>query len=258
MAVEWNKVTWYSKLVAVILFVLTFYIGYKLGAKKTEVTLGTAPAQEEKTPVKTTPAVSMTSKDINEENFTGKISVLSGPSPLVSLSNNYIEQALTDFRDQANTDVPDIREKFGKDAPTSKYEIDISAKYVKSVKTESIAVTVYTFTGGAHGSSMYKVFTVDRSSGKILPLGSVVKASEQNAFTEFVKKKLLNWKIEGAQVVFPDSVKDITFSTFKNWSLDDKNLTIYFDQYEIGPGALGEVAFPISLTDIKSFLNAPY
>ena len=30
MALEWNKVTWYSKLLAVILFVLTFYIGFNL------------------------------------------------------------------------------------------------------------------------------------------------------------------------------------------------------------------------------------
>jgi hypothetical protein len=31
MKIEWNKVTWYSKLLAVILFVLTFYIGFGLG-----------------------------------------------------------------------------------------------------------------------------------------------------------------------------------------------------------------------------------
>jgi membrane-bound inhibitor of C-type lysozyme len=31
MTIEWNKVTWYSKLFAVILFVLTFYIAFLLG-----------------------------------------------------------------------------------------------------------------------------------------------------------------------------------------------------------------------------------
>ncbi len=29
--IQWNKVTWYSKLLAVIVFLLTFYIGYNLG-----------------------------------------------------------------------------------------------------------------------------------------------------------------------------------------------------------------------------------
>jgi heat shock protein HslJ len=31
MNIEFNKVTWYSKLLAIIIFVLTFYIGYYLG-----------------------------------------------------------------------------------------------------------------------------------------------------------------------------------------------------------------------------------
>src|ERR1035437_2528883 len=31
MTIEWNKVTWYSMLIAVIVFVLTFYVGFSLG-----------------------------------------------------------------------------------------------------------------------------------------------------------------------------------------------------------------------------------
>lgn len=29
--IEWNRVTWYSKLIAVILFVATFYIAFMFG-----------------------------------------------------------------------------------------------------------------------------------------------------------------------------------------------------------------------------------
>lgn len=31
--IEWNKVTWYSKLLAVILFVAVFFLGFYLGAE---------------------------------------------------------------------------------------------------------------------------------------------------------------------------------------------------------------------------------
>lgn len=31
MNIEWNKVTWYSKVLAVVLFLLTFYIAFRLG-----------------------------------------------------------------------------------------------------------------------------------------------------------------------------------------------------------------------------------
>ena len=36
MAIEWNKVTWYSKITAVILFVGVFYLGYWLGTQKAQ------------------------------------------------------------------------------------------------------------------------------------------------------------------------------------------------------------------------------
>ncbi len=36
MNIEWNKVTWYSKLAAVIIFVATFWLGFYLGTMKAE------------------------------------------------------------------------------------------------------------------------------------------------------------------------------------------------------------------------------
>jgi hypothetical protein len=36
MNIEWNKVTWYSKIIAVILFVGTFFIGFWLGTMRAE------------------------------------------------------------------------------------------------------------------------------------------------------------------------------------------------------------------------------
>src|ERR1051326_4846374 len=154
MAVQWNKVTWYSKLLAVVLFVAVFYIGFNLGQQKKEITSVKAP--EEQSPAKTiSPAVTIASENINEENFSGKMPVLSGTSATVAPAKKYIDQTIADFRKEANTDVPDLRAKFGASAPPAQYEIDINAKYVKGAKTESIVLTVYTYTGGAHGSSIY-------------------------------------------------------------------------------------------------------
>jgi hypothetical protein len=150
-----------------------------------------------------------------------------------------------------------MRAKFGADNPTANYEIDIGSKYIKSEKTESIETDVYTYTGGAHGSTVYHVQTASRTSGKILSLANIIKQNEQNAFTEFVKKQLNAWIPEGndAPVVFPDDVAGLKFADFANWTLDDKNLIIYFDQYAIGPGVLGAVAFPLPLGKINNFLQ---
>lgn len=40
MTIQWNKVTWYSKLVAVVLFVGVFFLGFYLGREYEEVRLG--------------------------------------------------------------------------------------------------------------------------------------------------------------------------------------------------------------------------
>ncbi len=254
MTIEWNKVTWYSKLLAVIIFVATFYIGFQLGEKKAQIL---PPVEKEQSASPASNAITITKQNIKEENFSGSMPVISGGSPLALLARTYINETISNFRKQANTDVPDMRKHFGADAPPATYTIDIGAKDVKGNATESIVIDMYAYTGGANGNSSYKVFTANRTSGQILSLADIIKSDEQNAFTEFLKNKLNTWAPEGstAPVVFPEDVNALTFASFTNWSLDNTNLVIYFDKYAIGPGVLGAVAFPIPLKEIKNFLK---
>lgn len=257
MAIEWNKVTWYSKLSAVVLAVLILYLGFYLGSrwqKQQREISQNEEATKVQTPEKTNP-ISITIKTIKEENWSGSMPVISGTSTLASSARAYIDKTIVEFRTQANIDVPKIREQFGADNPSSNYTMDIDAKYSVSEKTESIVMSVNVYTGGAHGNSYYKVFTANRSSGKIMTLSDIIKENKQTAFTEFVKKQLISWRPEGSQasMVFEEDIKSLVFISFSNWSMDSKNLYIYFDQYAIGPGALGAVAFPLSQEKIKEY-----
>jgi len=201
--------------------------------------------------------ISITDKKISEENFSGETSVISGTKLLAVKMQEYISATISDFRNQANKEVPDIRKNFGENNPSSAYEIDINSKYIKSPKTESIVTSVYSFTGGAHGSTIYKVMTSNLSDGNILSLSKIIKNEKQNEFTVLVKKKLSEWIPEGsdAPVAFAENISDLKFDSFSNWALDGENLTIYFDQYAIGPGALGATEFPLSLKDIQGLTN---
>jgi len=92
MSIEWNKVTWYSKILAVVLFVAVFWIGFHLGSfskstdKVTPKETATVPTEQEK---KTTPAVSISTKNIKEENFTAKVAVITGTSSIGKKSQTY-------------------------------------------------------------------------------------------------------------------------------------------------------------------------
>lgn len=199
--------------------------------------------------------ISISTKDIKEKNFSGTKPEISGSSPIVVEAQAYIEQRISDFRTQANNDVPEMRKEFGAENPTSNYTIDINATYLKSEKTESIVISEYVYTGGANGNNSYKVITISLSEGKVLSLSDVIKKDKQTDFVSFVKKELINWRPVGSEgsVVFEEEVKNLVFDSFKNWSLDNENLVLYFDKYQIGPGVLGAVAFPLSLNKIKNF-----
>ncbi len=249
-----------KKLAKYFLFLIVlggvFVVGYYWKGDKTSTVLSPI------SPVATSvPSIKITKKEIKEDNFTGNMPIITGKGKLADAGRTYVDTTIKDFRTEANRDVPPMKKQFGADSPTASYEIDIDAKYIKSDKTESIVMVVYTYTGGAHGNSLYKVLTATLGKdAKILSLSEVINTSDQTAFTDLIKKELLAWRPSStdASPVFPDDVNALKFNSFVDWSLDDKNLTLYFDQYEIGPGVLGGVAFPISLDKIKNFLNTYY
>jgi hypothetical protein len=197
--------------------------------------------------------IEITSIDIKEENFAGKKPVFSGDGVLVSESNKYIENVVAEFKKQADEDVPEMRKQFWKDNPTANYSIDITAKEVRGHLTTALVLSVYTYTGGAHGSSYYKVFNILTNTDQLISLSDAIRTDKQLEFTNLAKKELNAWRPDNTVAVFPEDVNALTFTSFKNWTLDKENLTVYFDQYEIGPGVLGAVAFPIPLSKLPDF-----
>lgn len=232
-----------------IIIALLFFI-WKI---KTPKNIVEQPRQEIK---ENKPDIVIEERVIKEENFSGTVSDIKSSGPLAVKAREYIEKTLADFKKMADTDVPDMREKFGTDSPTANYEINLKATYFKGVKTDSIIIDQSFYTGGANANSSYKVFTASLTTRNMLNLSDVIISSKQAEFLSFLKKSLLAWRPEGAteQVVFPDEVNSLTFSSLENWSFGKNNLIIYFDKYAIGPGVLGSVAFPLPYSKIGDFL----
>ncbi len=239
----------------IALFIFLVIIGLYFKYQKSDTARPIENPNEELPNDKT--SVTINTKEIKEKNFTGKVSVISGESILAKKAQSYIDQAVKTFKEQADKDVPDIRREFGTDSPSAQYEIIVQAEYTQSENTESLVILTYEYTGGAHGNSSYYVITASKINGEVLVLSSAIKTDKQKSFTDFVKRGLLAWRpYESTDtVVFTEEVDALNFDSFKNWSLDNENLILYFSQYEIGPGVLGPVAYPVPVKDIKDFLK---
>ncbi len=215
-------------------------------------------AEQKEKAAETSGPISITSEEISEENFTGSKPMIAGAGKLADAARAYVENTVSEFETQANTDVPPMRADFGADSPAASYSIEMEASRLEGAKTESVVISVYVYTGGAHGSSFYKTFTASRETGEILSLADIVKQNSREAFTALVKEKLISWRPElsgGTPVVFEEDVASLTFDSLENWALDAENLILYFGQYEVGPGALGAFPFPIPRRELADFLR---
>ncbi len=194
---------------------------------------------------------------IDEPNYTGTKPVIGGKSALADAARAYIKNAIDTFAESADKEVPNMRKQYGNDAPPAHYTIDINATLIENAATQSIVIDSYLYTGGANGNSSYKVFTATRDD-KLLGIKDIVKPDTQSSFVAAVKKQLLTYSPDGTTPsVFPDEVKNLTIDSFSNFSFTDKTMVIYFDKYQIGPGALGAVAFPVQLSLIQQYIQLP-
>lgn len=201
--------------------------------------------------------ITITHQEFKEENFSGSKPIISSESNLAILGRKFVDEHIAEFKSWADAGVPDMRKKFGASSAVATWTIDIEAKNLKGPKTETLLISTYAYTGGANGNSAYKAITVSNSTGKVVSLASIIKIDKQESFIAIVKKELNDWSEygDGSGMVFGESLDEYTINDFEDWSIDASNLTLYFDKFEIGAGALGSVAFPIPLNKISDILE---
>ena len=202
--------------------------------------------------------IAITTVSVAEQNYSGSYPKITGGGAIAVAARVYVANEIASFKKDADNEVPDIRKEFGSDSPSAQYTIDIQGTYQKGSVYDSIILSEYTFTGGAHGNSVSKVFTASKD-GAIVSLKDVISKTQQAAFVSYVKKKLLAYDSEdmqdGQPVVFTDEVEKLTLGSFENWSMDAKNLTIYFDRYAVAPGVVGDIDLQLPRKDVAKFLK---
>lgn len=151
-----------------------------------------------------------------------------------------------------------------------KYNFDATFELATSTKTNSYVYTVYTFTGGAHGSTGKIIFAYDldqkeQGASDILPESELQKVSEFsfNALTDelyerakadvdFTYKNKSDFLKENTESI--NWIKEGTNPKRENYSVvwgDNQNLYVYFGQYQVWPYAYGDYTVEIPLKNLK-------
>jgi hypothetical protein len=114
----------------------------------------------------------------------------------------------------------------------------------------SLTLTVYAFTGGAHGMTIVKALSFDVTTGTQYELKDLFKPDSDyvTVLSKIIEQKIKDWEIqllEPFTKIRPD--QDFYFA--------DHSLVIYFQLYEITPYAWGFPYFPIPILDIQDIIQ---
>ncbi|MBU0904866.1 MAG: DUF3298 and DUF4163 domain-containing protein [Firmicutes bacterium] len=114
----------------------------------------------------------------------------------------------------------------------------------------SLTLTVYSFTGGAHGMTLVKALSFNVTTGKhyelkdlFLPGSDYVKQ-----LSAIIKPKIAEWEI-------PILEEFTQIREDQDFYLADHSLVIYFQLYEISPFVAGFPYFPIPILDIQDIIQ---
>ncbi len=185
--------------------------------------------------------------------------------PVITNSNKIVERSTND---KIKNDIFEFYNKSYKEAKQYlKDNPDEENKFVANVDFElkkntdsalSIKVRYYTYSGGAHGFYQDIAYNVDMRTGKFLELMDLFKDNTKykEVIDEEIKRQIAELEKKDEENIGIYNFKGIKEN--QNFYLQDENLVIYFDLYDITPYAAGIPEFSIDKKLISSMLKPEY
>lgn len=185
--------------------------------------------------------------------------------PIITNSNKIVERSTND---RIKNDIFEFYNKSYKEAKQYlKDNPDEENKFVANVDFElkkntdsalSIKVRYYTYSGGAHGYYQDIAYNVDMRTGKFLELMDLFKDNTKykEVIDEEIKQQITNLEKKDKENVGIYNFKGIKEN--QNFYLQDDNLVVYFDLYDITPYAAGIPEFSVNKKLISYMLKSEY
>jgi hypothetical protein len=183
-----------------------------------------------------------------------------GDSFIVDEARFQLDQLVQDLQQQAIMDREMILAEGG-ELPNylrQPYVMDVTSDRVfnQNLAYESVVYLIYQYTGGANGVSYYRVITANNNDlvdnlAEIVPIEN--RARVKSAVVAALESKSFDGQL-GSQVLSPQALQNLGLDEI-SFSIDNENLIIYLDEYQVGPGVLGSFSTNIALAQIEDLLD---
>lgn len=185
--------------------------------------------------------------------------------PIIMTQNKDIEKSINDrIKNDIMQDYNRSQEEakaYIKDYPEGEVKFVANTDFEVKKNSDnmlSILVKYYKYSGGAHGYYENIAYDIDMRDGNILKLSDLFKA--QVNYKEVINKEIRN-QIEDLGKTDKENVGIYQFNSIKDdqkFYIQDDNLVIYFDLYDIAPYAAGIPEFLVNINSISHILKYDY
>lgn len=184
------------------------------------------------------------------------------PSQYANLSpkeaaNNFSTQYINDFKSAKISNFFD-EDYMLEDENDFIYELDLENEILFSKDNFiSFVVKNTNYEGGAHGSNSIHGYVIDLHTGKILTDEDLIGDNYKKNISSLLVQKIAEEKevkdISQLESMGYNAIEDIVPN--ENFTIDDKGITYYFNEYEIAAYFVGTTEVFIPYGELKNYIN---
>ena len=175
--------------------------------------------------------------------------------------NSTISNTVTTAKDKIEKGSEEYKKSYEADSNkdnTIKYQYEAIYNYKIAYNKNnilSIPLTMYEFTGGAHGLTNIKSFNYDLATGKELKLEDLFKSNSN--YKEVINNHIKKEISKQTENYFQGQDGFSSIKDNQDFYISDEGIVIYFSLYDIAPYSSGIPMFTITWDEIIDYLENP-
>ncbi|MHB8860428.1 MAG: RsiV family protein [Minisyncoccota bacterium] len=179
----------------------------------------------------------------------------------VALMKQFVSDTVAQFKTDGNFAnlTPEDVKTMGL-SQSHKETLEIKYLISSSPRTVSYIFTTYEDTLGAHGNMFFHTFTFDTSTGAPLALADIFApgSSYLDTLSSISRAKLPAIIGDGANASMLESGTTPDAKNFSSFFLDNNQLVLLFDPYQVAPYTAGAQTLRIPLSELSGILQPAY